>query len=135
MDNSDLERLAKLRTYLAEFAYEDRRSINNSIFVGQHTEKIAPIYADFRKFSRLGVASFELNWDYSNLRVNFREANFPMLESNEISRIKTTARFLSKFSPEELQFVSCLCSANYKSLTPIQKQKANNIRQEIITSI
>jgi len=129
MNEVETRRLSKLKTFLAAFKYTDRRSINNGFFVGQCISKLPQVYNDFKGFGRLGVSSFILNWDYSNLRINFKEDTSLRLSAKESSNFKKVAGVLSQYSSDELQLVSLSCFDNGNLLNPLEKNSAMKIKE------
>jgi len=135
MSKSEIGRLLKLRTYLDSFKRTDRRSINNSFFIGQHASKIPKVYTDFKSFGRLGVSSFRLNWDYSCLRVNFKDVASLKHQADSHSNFRRAGAVLSKYSPRDLQLVSCFLWGQGSALSSSEKKAAIKIKNDIMKNL
>lgn len=129
------KRTSGLKTYLNAFKRADRRSINNSLFIGQRLSKLPRLYTDFEDFGRLGVASFRLNWDYSNLRMNFKEETLPKLPRKECSRFTKVGCVLSNYSSEDLQLLSRYFLNRGRSLSPPEKRSAEEITRNLVKKL
>ena len=130
MNEVEITRLSILKAFLDEFRYADRRSINNGFFIGQCVSKLPEVYTDFRGFGRLGVSSFGLHWDYSNLRNNFKKDDSLRPLAKESENFKKVATALSQCSPDELKLVSLLCF-NESLLNPEEKRLAMKIKESL----
>jgi hypothetical protein len=128
-------RTSGLKTYLSAFKRVDRRSINNSLFIGQRLSKLPKLYTDFEDFGRLGVASFRLNWDYSNLRMNFKEEDLPTLPGKECSKFIKVGRVLSNYSSEDLQLLSRYFLYNGRALSPFEKRTAEKMMRNLVKKL
>jgi len=135
MNKGEIERLSELKTYLNTFKHTDRRSINNGFFIGQKMSKLPQTYKDFKSFGRLGVSSFKLNWDYSNLRINFKDDTSLKRFAKKTSNLEKIGGVLSKYSSKDLQLVSCLFWNNGNSLSAPEKRKAIKIKKDLMKNL
>jgi hypothetical protein len=135
MNRLDVRRTLGLRTYLRTFKHTDRRSINNSFFIGQSLLKLPKFYTDFENFGRLGVSSFRLNWDYSNLRMNWREETHLRLPRDEHSRLAKVGSVLSNYSSEDLQLLGRYFYSGSNSLSSSEKKAAEEIKKDLMSKL
>lgn len=125
MGESVSERRNRLQTYISESKLKNRRAINNGIHVSQQIKMVPMVYRDFQSFGKLGVSSFKLNWDYSI--INGKSKNLACKPTKSTKAFKKAARFLSKYSDDELRLISCLLWNNGKILSSEERETANQI--------
>lgn len=123
------ERMNNLMVYLSISKSRNRRTLNNGIYVSQQTGIVPPVYTDFQSFGRLGVSSFELNWDYSALNGQPIEPNYNL--GSSAKTFEKAARLLSNYSFDEVRLLSCLLWNDGKSLSSEERRAADRIKRRV----
>jgi len=135
MKEEEINRLLALQAFLEAFKRTDRRSINNGFYVGQCISKLPELYSDFEEFGGLGVSSFGLNWDYSNLRMNFKESDSLPKSVNVQKKIGKVAKTLSQYSPDELKKLSLFCINGGNLLSKSERETAKRRKAELLQKL
>lgn len=128
MDKSILERRYVLRVYLNSSKFKKRRVINNGVYVSQQIEIVPTVYEDFQSFGKLGVSSFSLNWDFNI--INGKTAKPPHKTDSE-KGFEKAARFLSKYSRDELRLLSCFLWKDGSNLSSEERENADQILRNV----
>jgi hypothetical protein len=119
------ERLYILKAFKEGLKKEDRRSINNGIYIGQICEKLPKYYEDFEGFGKLGVSSLTLHEDISFLKWRAHNLNIQKTSSN-LDNVRRVGGIFSNFPAESLQLMACYLWYNGRNgiLREDEKQKA-----------
>ena len=118
-----------LKAFLKSFKFNDRRSLNNGVFLSQSLNAMPKIYDDFKGVGKLGVSSFRLNWDYSLLE-NYNQDKGIEDESKSKVLEKIGER-LSSYSYDDLRLASCALWKEGRLLDKKEKEIANQIKDNI----
>jgi hypothetical protein len=127
------EKIAMLKTYLDSFKKSDRRSVSNSIYLGQEMLGLPKNYDDFIGFGKLGVSSYQLHIDYSIIKYNSIELSSSGEVWNSVpEQFREVGEGLSRLSGEELRLVTCLLWYNGMILNEEEKEQARAIKERML---
>jgi len=132
METKRKEKIIMLKAYMDSFKKSDRRSVSNSIYLGQVMFELPRNYDDFIGFGKLGVSSYRLHTDYSIIKNNSMELSTEEVLNSVLEKFRKVGGSLSKFSGEELRLVSCLFWYNGTILNEKEKEQASAIKERML---